>query len=141
MREKNDHKNSAPDNEQRPDDPDRSLPYQSPFASPSLNSSHQDQSSRPPLSGSMTRSMDTPPLAADNPLDKINIVRIGSELAPAVLATQCRNRRHRLRLGPSPPLLYNRRLNSNCMCGRYSITVDQRTIEECFGAKFVSGGY
>jgi hypothetical protein len=25
MREKNDHKNSAPDNEQRPDDPDRSL--------------------------------------------------------------------------------------------------------------------
>jgi hypothetical protein len=25
MREKHDHKNSAPDNEQRPDDPDRSL--------------------------------------------------------------------------------------------------------------------
>ena len=27
------------------------------------------------------------------------------------------------------------------MCGRYSITVDQRTIEERFGAKFISGHF
>jgi putative SOS response-associated peptidase YedK len=27
------------------------------------------------------------------------------------------------------------------MCGHYTMTVDQRTIEKCFGARFVSGHF